>query len=96
LYWKNKLLIHSRQNDLEDEDDEDEEDLETADQKRHRMARELIQKAQDYKVQKEEEDEFFLNDGVQRDEQFDTVTRALQLDHVNWFFMDFLDPYQFL
>jgi len=70
-----------RNNDLEEDDDEDEEDLETADQKRFRLAKELIQKAQDYKVQKEEEDEFFLNDGVQRDEQFDAVTRALQLDH---------------
>ncbi|RYE36562.1 MAG: hypothetical protein EOP42_02855 [Sphingobacteriaceae bacterium] len=57
---------------------------ETADQKRFRMAKDLIQKAQDYKVQKEEEDEFFLNDGVQRDEQFDSVTRALQLDHVSF------------
>jgi len=47
------------------------------------MAKELIAKAQNFKQKVQEEDDFFINEGVQKfDDEYDGVTRALQLDHV--------------
>jgi len=68
----------------EEDDEEDLEEQETADQKRIRLAKELISKAKGFnkKEEEEEEDDFFLTGGVQRyDDENDAVTRALQLDH---------------
>lgn len=47
------------------------------------MAREIIEKARVHSKEKEDEDDFFLTGGVERDEEDDAITRALQLDHVN-------------
>ena len=54
--------------------------LETADQKRIRLAKEMIDKARGHKKE-EEEDDFFMGGGVHYDDE-DAVTKTLQLDHV--------------
>ena len=58
------------------------EKIETADEKRIRIAKEILTKAKAAKKEREEKDEFFATEVVQRDEEEDGINAMLQLDIV--------------